>query len=687
MFSVAPGACSHFTSTESSATPGSTECLKCTLGNVLTGVGGPDCTSCPNRCSDCEFAPGNPFCVQCTDPSMSGAFCDTPVSLCVDPVPNCAQKFFLLLGPPLNCKCSRCTSTFAIETSPPATARSGDIVGNCVSGNSPNTRPNCLQLKQVPSVSSPPSPATTACTRCAVPYTVVDGECQTVSGCSPHFVYEDTVAKCLVADTNHMAKDDGTNVVSVPGAQQANSNCKGYVNLGNTFGSENARCGSCNTNYELDSTSSTKYECVSCTTSTPGITYCAQVAASEGNCFCRECASASGGKHYVKHPVKPGCVQVTDITNCITYTLKLLNGEYVAACKTCRSGVPSEDALFCVACNKICSNGVNKLNSAENDCDCECNVNFLLNSAGNDCIACGTAQISDCAIHILESNNCKCSVCSANYQLKTDKSGCVDCTTGRGTANCKVCSLVTPAETAVDRCTSCIDGYALNPAITPPTCLQCLPNPGCIKCTIDSSTATTQNKCTKCASGWELNNAGTCIQCPTSPEACTDCRIDPNDQTKALCLTFGCSTSSNALTDSDFTCESCNIANCAFCVKNIANTFKCLKCNRGHYMHSDGSCQACSVDCGFCQDGINCLPNGCKEGFIRHKIDGSCISCSQDGVARCAYETAISDKLIPKICKSGYKLNTVISPNICESKIFKFPRWVSMFKFFYFFYF
>lgn len=475
---------------------------------------------------------------------MSGTDCATPSATC-DPAPvsNCATKFYVGSSPSLDCQCATCDPGYTIASSPPPVSGTGDMIGTCTTATPSPPLPNCLQSKQVPAVTSPPTAAEiTECVKCNQNSVLNSGACHTVPNCKTGYTYWTTSAECMVADTNSLANIDGSSVVAVPAAQQANGQCRGYQNLGITFGAANARCDSCNSNYELDSTSNTKYECVSCTTSTPSATHCAEVAASEGNCICRECAAPTGGQNYVKHPLEPGCVQIADISSCTAYGLRLANGAYAGVCTSCTApAVLATDGKSCVSCSKTCSNGQTSANSANNDCLCTCNNNFLINTAGDNCVACGSSQIPNCATFVLESDTCKCTACNANYKLKTDKSGCVDCTSGGGgaTANCKDCSLVTPAETAVDKCTTCQAGYALNPGTAPtnPTCLQCLPNPGCAKCTVDTaaSPATTINKCTECSSGYVLNSAGTCIQCPTSPAACSDCRIDPDNENNALC--------------------------------------------------------------------------------------------------------------------------------------------------------
>ncbi|CAD5126272.1 DgyrCDS14431 [Dimorphilus gyrociliatus] len=228
-------------------------------------------------------------------------------------------------------------------------------------------------------------------------------------------------------------------------------------------------------------------------------------------------------------------------------------------------------------------------------------------------------------------------------------------------ANCLEYS--SPAEfSTVSECTKCIAGWALEQASSTSSskCHQC--QLGCETCIVDvSSTPTTVNRCTVCSKSYALNNAGTCIKCPYN---CDECRVDPENQNNALCLSFGCT--SGALNDANFSCQSCSIANCAICVQQINGMFKCLKCNQGYYKDDDGICQACMQNCPFCFNNQSCIPDGCKEGFIRHRTEGTCLPCIGDGVARCSFDTATFNILIPEMCKIGFRLDTSTNPPSCE---------------------
>jgi len=652
-----PTACSDWNNNEQAST-GNTVCSACAVGHILnSGV----CDACPSGCSSCFKDGANPtVCPTCTDATKTGLTCNLVLATdCATPgsVTNCpdAQRY-AEAATTCATNCRKCGTGFGIATAG-IVANTVNTIGSC---GHPVPAPiaNCEMHYQ--------DPAAIKCSRCADTHSLkTDGSgCAQVTNCKTKYNFDNTnVANCKVANTNFIV-DTVTAIPAVPAAQQAGAQCTGYLSLTAVFAADKARCAGCSAGNLLDSSSSTKYDCVSC--SAGSLTECTVATASNGQCVCGRCTADGSGFKYLKHPTETGCVKFAEITSCTAYALKLKNGNYVGACTACSGDtVLAGDALSCISCSSVtCTgSGTKAINSAGTACECTCpGATKHLNQAKNGCVTC--SAITNCATIELDSSDaCKCTTCNANFQLNSNKDGCVDCTTGGGgaTTNCKECSLVAPAQTVVDKCTKCQARYALNPAATP-TCIKCSPDPGCDECTVDTSGAspTTQNKCTKCAANWVLNNAGTCIQCPTG---CSECRTDPDDQTRALCLTFACS---SALKDSDFTCDTCTISNCQYCVKNIANEFKCLKCNKGYYMDSNGACQGCTADCAFCLDGTACLPNGCKEGFIRHRTDGSCISCTGEGVARCIYQTATSDVLIPKICKSGYKLDTSATPNVCE---------------------
>ncbi|CAD5126240.1 DgyrCDS14408 [Dimorphilus gyrociliatus] len=469
------------------------------------------------------------------------------------------------------------------------------------------------------------------------------------------------------------------------------------------------------------------------------MSHCSFAVEFNGVCICGRCSPDSLGKHYLKHPVTVGCMEITDIPDCNEYTLKLAEGEYISVCKECSNGkIVSKDGQSCLSCGQ-CDNGIHKLNSegdicectclnkdvlnpnsngcldcslaqipecktfeffdggclcveclppyertsyiqcincqneitctggtavlnSGNECECTCSNNTLLNSNSNGCVICSLDQIPNCKIFKLVNDVCTCSECLANYQPQ-GKTQCIINTNGGGEAiaNCKEYNSPTGSTTASE-CIECNSGWALEPASpsSASKCHQC--QTGCKSCTLDvTSSPSTVNKCTECSSRYALNNAGTCIQCPYN---CGECRVDPENQNNAICLSLGCS--SGALKDSDFSCDSCSIANCEICVQQIIGIFKCLKCNRGYYKDNSGNCLACVANCPVCLNDQYCISDGCKECFIRHRTEGTCLPCPGDGVARYSYQTPSSNVLIPQICKIGYRINKSTNPGFCE---------------------
>ncbi|CAD5111533.1 DgyrCDS836 [Dimorphilus gyrociliatus] len=657
-----PTGCKTYTDV-ATGSPEHATCTDCAKGYVVDTA---SCTPCPPGCSDCSAVSGQPtICTACTDPTKNGIDCLTPVATCTSPVPHCDKKWASVAHPATdgNCKCIRCSNTFAVDT---PVIHTNNLIGDCAAGvpASPTQLTDCEQQY------NEPTPAL-HCVRCANNKVLQGNACvAAVTDCKDNYSYFSSTPKCLIAAAGKMM-DAGsdTTVITVDPTALASGNCKGYIaSAASPAPATSGRCGGCDTGFTLDF-SPTKYDCVACTAA--GLDHCTFAVSSGGTCMCGRCTADGSGKVYHKHPTLTGCVQNNEITNCATHTLKLKNGAYVVACAACSgANVLAADGLSCVACSKTCTGGTKVVAAGASTCTCDCSAVGFVNSNGDDCIACVIAGKTGCSEVQLNGASCECKTCNANFVMKADKSECVACNTGPGgaTSNCKNCNLASSPVNQVSACSDCDSRYALHTSSTPgtsPSCMAC--GTGCTTCTVDTSgvSATTDNKCTVCQSGYALNNVGLCIQCPTSPQACSECRIDPDDQTRTLCLSFGCGAA--ALRDSDFTCDTCaSLTGCDICVKQIGDTLKCLKCNSGYYMDSNSVCQTCVSGCDFCVDGTTCIPNGCKDGFIRHRTEGTCTPCTGSGVSRCAYETATSDTLIPKICKTGYKLNTAISPVACE---------------------
>ncbi|CAD5111530.1 DgyrCDS833 [Dimorphilus gyrociliatus] len=630
----------------SPVSPSIATCTQCATNAYYDPTTGlcPICNADPTRasCTSCIYDSGNVLCTGCNSPSKKGYKCGT--TDCGTSIPNCATPW-AMDDSGSTCKCHLCTGP-STETVTPLDAN--QFFGTGCGAPQSAAIPNCDTQAIVPSPS-----ATDYCQICSTGYTTKAGN----AACEDITPFTNTTTPINVP-------------VAVDPGSRSPSGCLGYLAIEGVTASD-GRCGACPTGQELEVVSPSQYKCTACTVS--GRDNCEFVVAHNGGCRCGRCTADASPNFFIMKPDHSSCLQCTLITDCTTHTLRLANGGYLCACAACGMGrILSADGFHCVDCSSsTCSGGTIAVNSGTT-CSCECAAGSFKKADGTGCVPCTAANFANCQTNgfkLNSDNTCGCSGCATGYVMKSDKSACLSCTAttpGGITPNCKTCTESLATAGSIDKCTLCNDHFALKAETAPtaPSCMAC--ETGCKTCTVDTTTtpATTSNKCRVCNPGYALNNAGKCIQCPQTPTICSECLINPADETQTLCLQFGCG--SNALRDNDFKCEGCSIANCQKCVKDIGNTFKCLKCNDKHYMDSVGSCQTCVADCDFCIDGTTCLPNGCKEGFIRHRTEGICISCTGSGVSRCIYSNAQSDTLVPKVCKTGYILNIGVTPHVCQ---------------------
>ncbi|CAD5126539.1 DgyrCDS14640 [Dimorphilus gyrociliatus] len=484
------------------------------------------------------------------------------------------------------------------------------------------------------------------CSECLPTYELIGNSqcinCQNDIICTGGTAVKNSGNMCVcTCSSNALLNSNSNGCVSCSSDQIPNCKVFGLIN-------DACTCSECLPTYELIGNS----QCINCQNDI--ICTGGTVVKNSGN-MC-ECTCSSNA---LLNSNSNGCVNCSSdqIPNCKVFGL--IND----AC-TCSECLPTYELIGnsqCINCQNdiICTGGTAVKNSG-NTCVCTCSSNALLNSNSNGCVSCSSDQIPNCKVFRLINDACTCSECLVNYQLH-GKTQCINNTNGEGgagvIANCKEYN-----SPAVSECIECISGWALEPAspLTISKCHQC--QAGCKSCIVDvTSTPTTVNKCTECLSSYALNNAGTCIQCPYN---CDECRADPENQNNAICLSLGCRL--GALKDSDFSCNSCSIANCEVCVQQINGIFKCLKCHRGYYKDNNGNCVACIANCPVCLNDQYCISDGCKEGFIRHRTEGTCLPCTGDGVARCSYQTASSNILIPQICKIGFRLNKSTNLAFCE---------------------
>ncbi|CAD5126863.1 DgyrCDS14891 [Dimorphilus gyrociliatus] len=614
-------------------------CTKCANGAFLNST---KCQPCPDRCSECIMIDLVLVCLACSN-GNSGMDCASPSNVCDSAsIDFCEEKWNMApSGSTPNCYCSKCLPTYAANNFYSYKVLN---VGSCTAFPFDKSVVGCYQMATLTD--------TLKCAKCLNSFVLTAmGSClPAISSCKDGFSYafNNVNASCNVLLPHHVKSGD---IYPVPLSNQGGQQCQGYFAKSGTFSPSLARCSGCTTGYILDTSNPEKYECVACN----GISLlnCKFAVVSDGTCLCGRCSEAGEGKHYLKHPIDPGCVEIADIANCNAYTMKLNEGVYIAVCSECSAGqIVAKNGLSCLQCG-TCNGGINKLNSVGDACECTCPLTgSIINSDLNACIDCSSDKIANCTEFMLVNDICKCSQCAQNYIIKDDTE-CIDCESGEGGAKCIECNLAA-GSSIVSSCTKCASGWALEPASssTKPKCYQC--QDGCEKCTVDvsSTTPSTINRCLQCTANYALNNAGECIKCPLN---CNECRIDPTNQNSVICLSFGCA-SSRALKDSDFSCELCSITNCAICVQQINDSFTCLQCSSGYYKDNSGNCQACVEGCSFCLNGETCIPNGCTEGFIRHRTEGTCLPCTGAGVARCSFEAADSEILVPEVCKSGNTL-------------------------------
>jgi len=218
-----------------------------------------------------------------------------------------------------------------------------------------------------------------------------------------------------------------------------------------------------------------------------------------------------------------------------------------------------------------------------------------------------------------------CDVCDDGYRLV--KGDCVRCKM----EHCSECN--------ADICTKCAPGFLLSGGECKTKCIE-----NCDVCTY----ATTCDKCKPTHYLEKVN--GTCIECSKKFQDCATCTEDK-------CLTYLCqhtdpecekkATPGQYFSEITQKCEKCS-EGCKKCEYNQFKGSKCLMCNDGLFLTSEGECIPCHyVDgCapGQC-DGFKCLK--CKKGYYQSGkgcircdpncdqcgLNGKCISCAHGFVA------------------------------------------------------
>ncbi|CAD5111529.1 DgyrCDS832 [Dimorphilus gyrociliatus] len=661
-----PDNCANWGDTQSTSDVSRVDCLKCIPGYYLFNGNCISCSSVFENCLECAREPSSVVCTECS--SGSGFNCKTPCTS--SPIPDCGTMWATTNAN--TCKCKTCSGSSNPQNLHIVAPYVASVLGSSCGGKT-MTISGCNKYG---------SGSPDICVKCNVDHALspLRDACLGTSffklGCKEgySFAFDPSSVLCRVPKDGfmeHSVKNNPPIKVADDNLANSGSGCTGYLSI-NSDSSSDGRCGGCETGKVIDVLSEKKYTCTSC--STTGFPNCEFAVAYKGSCRCGRCKT-SNSIAYVMRPDQRGCVECLGIVDCSVYTLRLLDGELKCACASCGNNkLVNSDGFSCIDCSsKLCSPG--EVKAVDSKCECSCNDQQLMKNNTNGCVSCGTnSDLPNCKsghYKLLENDQCGCSECISGHVLKSDQSACLSCTKttpGNIIPNCKVCLESTTVSGTIDKCISCDDGYALNPADgnLAATCLSC--QSGCQNCTVDRSKSppTTERKCTACKTGYTLNTQGTCIRCPTEPKTCSECRIDPKDSTNTLCTQFGCG--SNALRDSDFKCESCKISNCAKCVKDVNNVFKCLDCNEKFFMDKDGTCKQCISGCDFCVNGETCIPSGCIEGFIRHRTDGTCQKCTGDGVSRCIYKDTTTDVLVPIIsCSENCKKCEIAGKDKCDT--------------------
>lgn len=606
------------------------------------------CSEAISNCLLCSYVSSSNqvYCEKCS--SGSGYNCGSQTCSLSD----CREPWLMRI--PLTCYCKSCTTSRAEYSD-----QIGSLFKSCLPSISPIPS-NCLTNSNSPSANN--------CIQCRMGHVKSNGQCFSTTGwnCEPGSItYSNGEISCQVSAAHffHIDRDNPPISVSIPVG-----GCKVYKSI-LTSAPYSARCVQCEKGKIIEFTSPSYYTCKHCSLQTAKLN-CLHTVSYNGVCYCGKCVTNDNGIHYVMKPDMSGCLSC-NIPLCSEHTSQLVSRSYVCRCKTCISNVYliNEDGSGCVDCSSAsCQSGIKYIEN--NICKCKCPTDFLLNKEGSACIACGSTNIANCQSrkYYLEKNVCKCSQCIDGFILSANSLACLSCQTspGAGMPNCRACTADQNIFSATSSCSGCDNNYGINLLgnFKKGSCIKC--EPGCKFCSVNDG-GSTKNLCKECLPGYSLNDQNVCIQCPQTPVACTDCIVDEFDNSKTLCKQFSCSGTA-ALRDSDFKCEICSISNCLHCHKEISGKFICLQCKKSFFIDSTGLCKPCVSGCDFCLDAYKCLLDGCKEGFIRHKLTGYCIECPGDGVSKCEYQSLYNTSLIPKICKSGYVLNIALTPNKCDSK-------------------
>lgn len=439
---------------------GITICQTCATGYYKTELG--LCQVCPIGCTTCTLfyylGVNKVDCTACRSTfTMTGwvidkCECNTNQYMVTSPTPTC-----------YNCPtgCSRCTSNTVCTACVQGYYMSAGlcyqcmpVCKTCIDGVSCSSCINNLVISGTICACASPlllAPGSLTCISC----TTFDAHCQTCAYSSPYSASAPVPIICTAAMTGY------------------------FVNA-------------------MDTTTACSTDCNVCGSTTTCTTCAATFNKVGQNCVCspfflanilpRQCLNCSD--------IVPGC-DVCQTPGSTTNCAACISNYYPSG------GYPTSQCFVCpVTCSSctsatVCTGCYSPFVLVGSEC--LCTAPAYLNSAVDNCVACGVAIINcQTCVTALPTN---CSACDVGFSLSADGLLCYACD-----LNCASCD--------ASGCLSCNNGYTLNGTVCDcgPTCQTCLAGSGgaCSDCLPN---------CQGCAAGWHLVGTN-CIACSVS---LTDC--------------------------------------------------------------------------------------------------------------------------------------------------------------------
>ncbi|CAD8124855.1 unnamed protein product [Paramecium sonneborni] len=290
----------------------------------------------------------------------------------------------------------------------------------------------------------------------------------------------------------------------------------------------------------------------------------------------------------------------------------------------------------CHKCSSVTYDNCGNCETPDHSC-AKCLVGYILTPTAKTCLICNDkcscpqSQYYDWDLYTCQpcNQNClsciyspsNCTQCTSSQFLDQDRQKCLECK-----PPCKSCS-------AIDLCTTCIDGYVQNNGI-------------CQTCHFDNCLECSNNKCTQCQTGYFKTQDFQCEKCSSN---CLQC------DSKQSCQQ--CNTNNNQIYLYNGICKSCTPP-CLQC-----NQSECSQCPIAYYISSQ-NCQPCLSNCQICKseigctlcldsyyfDGINC--NSCSNKFENCKTctETQCLNCQNTFYLNTDY---LCQKCLNPYCQSN----------------------------------